>query len=120
MRIETIQTSFFAPSAQSPVLLRTPEAADGPAAAVSRGESIHLSPEGRELAVRTPPVKFPAEPLTTEHVAEIRRRILSGAYEAQDIVELVAGRVLSSGELRTGPAATAPGAGEGRQGSTDS
>lgn len=104
MRIETIQSSVSIPAAPLPSQGGTPEQPGQPGPAVGRAESVRISDEARERAVRTPPVKFPAEPLTTEHVARIRRRILSGAYEALDVVELVAGRVLSSQVLTTGSA----------------
>jgi hypothetical protein len=45
------------------------------------------------------PAKADGSPLTPERVAELRERVRSGAYDAAEVVDEVARRLLASGDL---------------------
>ena len=75
-------------------------AAAQPPAAVDRSDRVQISDAGRALAAQvTTPVKSADEALTPEHVAEIRHRVLSGAYNSLDVVDQVARRMLATGDI---------------------
>ena len=54
-------------------------------------DSVELSAEGQALAQ--------AAALSPERVAEIRQKVLQGAYDTADVVDAVAKRILQSGDL---------------------
>jgi anti-sigma28 factor (negative regulator of flagellin synthesis) len=62
-----------------------------------RSDSVQISAEGRSLASRVE-----ADQQTTldpERVAELRTKVLTGAYNTLDVVDQVARRILSRGDL---------------------
>jgi hypothetical protein len=76
-----------------PAPVRAPEG-------VSRADRIEISAEGRRLAAQqsTAGAHRP-EPLTTERAQAIRQRIDSGAYDAPEVLETVARRMLERGDV---------------------
>ncbi len=73
---------------------RTSESA--PSAPVTRqGDTVQFSPEARARLAEAS-----AGGLAPERVAEIRQRILQGAYDTTDVIQAVAERILGSGDLR--------------------
>ncbi|MDQ8154814.1 MAG: flagellar biosynthesis anti-sigma factor FlgM [Gemmatimonadota bacterium] len=62
-----------------------------PAASAKPRDSVEISDAGRALAG--------SETLSTERVAELRQRILSGAYNATQVVDTVARRILQRGDI---------------------
>jgi anti-sigma28 factor (negative regulator of flagellin synthesis) len=75
-----------------PVGRRTDEENDA-AAAGDRGDQVRISAETSEMAAST------KGELTAERIAEVREKILSGAYNSLDVVDEVARRFLASGDL---------------------
>lgn len=57
----------------------------------ARSDSVQISDAGRKLAQR--------EELDPERVAELRQKVLTGAYNTLDVVDQVARRILSRGDL---------------------
>lgn len=71
-------------------------AATAPVAAVSAkaGDAVQISDAGRALAARGSD-----SGLTPERTAQIRQRVLDGAYNSLSVVDEVARRILGSGDL---------------------
>lgn len=63
--------------------------------AASRSDKVQISDAGRALAARD----GGAAGLTPERTAQIRQRILDGAYNSLGVVDEVARRILSSGDV---------------------
>jgi len=63
------------------------------AAARDPGDQVRISAETSEMAANT------KGELTAERIAEVREKILSGAYNSLDVVDEVARRFLVSGDL---------------------
>jgi negative regulator of flagellin synthesis FlgM len=61
-----------------------------------RSDKVQISDAGRALAARG---TDKAVELTPERSADVRRRILSGAYDTIEVVDAVARRLLASGDL---------------------
>ncbi len=59
-------------------------------APTKRRDSVEISDAGRAMA---------NERLSAERVAEVRQRILSGAYNATEVVDTVARRILQRGDI---------------------
>ena len=80
-----------------------PAAADGDAvravtpasASVDRSDRVSISDAGRALAARDGDATS-ADPA---RASQIRNRVLSGAYDTLEVVDAVARRLLSSGDL---------------------
>jgi anti-sigma28 factor (negative regulator of flagellin synthesis) len=68
-----------------------------PAPAAPRTDSVQISDAGRALAGAEGGQR--AAPLDAERVAELRRKVLEGAYNSAQVVDQVAQRILKSGEL---------------------
>lgn len=67
------------------------------ASPVPKSDSVQISAAGRSLAER---VEREGEAtMAPERVAELRTKVLRGAYNTLDVVDQVARRVLSSGDL---------------------
>lgn len=66
-----------------------------PAPAVERSDSVQISAAGRELAARG----GEGPDLTPERIAEVRRRILEGAYSSAEVVGQVAQGILARGDV---------------------
>lgn len=54
-------------------------------------DSVEISPAGRQLAG--------TESLGADRVAEVRQRILNGAYNATEVVDTMARRILQRGDI---------------------
>ena len=65
----------------------------GPPPAV-KSDSVQISDAGRSLAGRIAQEEF-----DPERVAELRTRVLTGAYNSLDVVDQVARRILQRGDL---------------------
>ncbi len=66
-------------------------------AAPTRSDSVHFSDAGRSMASRAA-----ADAQTTfdpERVAQLRTKVLTGAYNTLDVVDQVARRIISRGDL---------------------
>ena len=62
----------------------------------ARGDSVQISSAGQSLAGRSDRVMGE---LDDERVSELRARVLGGAYDALDMVDEVARRILARGDL---------------------
>jgi hypothetical protein len=60
-----------------------------------RDDDIRRSTADRPLAIR----REPGTALSAERIAEIRQRVLDGAYNSLSVVDEVARRILGSGDL---------------------
>ena len=67
-------------------------------ASVPRADTVEISDAGRALVAREADrtVEAGLDPIRASH---IRSRVLSGAYDALGVVDIVARRLLSSGDL---------------------
>lgn len=65
---------------------------------IDRSDKVQISDAGRALAARDTDrtVEAGLDPIRASH---IRNRVLSGAYDSLDVVDTVARRLLSSGDL---------------------
>lgn len=72
-------------------------AGDTGGAAARRNDNVQISDAGRALAAQGS--HDASESLTPERIAEVRERILSGAYNSLDVVDQVARRMLSGGDI---------------------
>ena len=65
---------------------------------IDRADKVEISHAGRALAARETDrtVEAGLDPIRASH---IRNRVLSGAYDALDVVDTVARRLLQSGDL---------------------
>jgi len=65
---------------------------------IDRTDKVQISDAGRALAAREidRTVEAGLDPIRASH---IRNRVLSGAYDALDVVDTVARRLLTSGDL---------------------
>jgi hypothetical protein len=66
-------------------------------AAAQRGDKVQISDAGRALAAQAN--GGARETLTPERIAEVRERILSGAYNSLEVVDQVARKMLASGDI---------------------
>jgi negative regulator of flagellin synthesis FlgM len=73
-----------------------PVAAAAPVAAVgtTRSDNVQISDAGRALAARGG-----TSSLSPERAAQVRQRVLDGAYNSLTVVDEVARRILGSGDL---------------------
>ena len=62
--------------------------------AVARGDKVQISDAGRALAARDE-----SGALSAERSAQIRQRVLDGAYNSLGVVDEVARRIIQSGDL---------------------
>lgn len=68
-------------------------------AAATRNDQVQISDAGRTLAAQMESKDGVRGSLSTERVAEIRQRILEGAYNSVEVVEEVARRMLQRGDI---------------------
>lgn len=90
-----------APAPTAPVDRAAPAGPEGPAAAPARDarvrqDSVAISDAGRALAGGA---AEGAGGLSAERLTELRRKVLEGAYNQSAVVDQVARRLLSSGDL---------------------
>jgi negative regulator of flagellin synthesis FlgM len=62
----------------------------------SRNDEVHISVAGRELAARS---SSSTSELSPERIAQLRQRVLDGAYNSLAVVDKVARRIIGSGDL---------------------
>lgn len=71
-----------------------------PVAPAQRSDRVQISDAGRALAAQqVDGAEQPRAELSPERVAEIRQRILGGAYNSVEVVEEVARRMLERGDI---------------------
>ena len=68
-----------------------------PAPAASRSDRVQISDAGRALASEA--TGSESATLTPERTAELRRKVLEGAYTSVNIVDQVAQRILDRGDV---------------------
>lgn len=68
-----------------------------PASSQNKSDSVQISDAGRSLAGRLELQQRAA--FDPERVAEIRTKVLTGAYNTLDVVDQVARRILTRGDL---------------------
>jgi anti-sigma28 factor (negative regulator of flagellin synthesis) len=83
------QTSNSTPAVQRPAQ----EIAQVPATKPVKSDSVQFSDEARRLSAEQNAVVDP------ERVSELRQKVLSGAYNSLDMVDQVARRILTRGDL---------------------
>ncbi len=79
--------------AAPPAVSRTQEISPVPASKPVKSDSVRISDAGRQLATDH------SEGLNPERIAELRTKALTGAYNSLDIVDQVARRILTRGDL---------------------
>jgi negative regulator of flagellin synthesis FlgM len=82
-------TSVGTPAVQRPAQ----EITQAPAAKPVKSDSVQISDEARRLSAEQ---KDSVDP---ERVNELRQKVLSGAYNSLDMVDQVARRILTRGDL---------------------
>ena len=71
-----------------------------PVSAPSRVDRVEISDAGRAMAAQGPESGEAARPeLSPERLAELRQRVLSGAYDSLAVVDQVARRMLQRGDV---------------------
>lgn len=80
---------------QNPPARQTP-AAGTPAVGAERTDRVEISNAGRALAARDGSAEASLSP---ERLAELRQRVLDGAYNSLEVVDEVARRILANGDL---------------------
>lgn len=83
------QTPASTPAVQRPIQ----EIQQSPAPRPAKSDSVQISDTGRRLNAEV------RETLDPERVAELRQKVLTGAYNTLDVVDQVARRILSRGDL---------------------
>lgn len=76
----------------------TPSASPAAAPAAPRGDSVQISDAARALAGSEGGARASSS-LSADRVSELRQKVLEGAYDSVQVVDQVAKRVLSSGDL---------------------
>ena len=102
MTIRSISTTYGAQrvSTLAPATSAKPAGATAPAApAGSRQDSVSISDAGRALAGDDTPAAQAKGSLTPERVDALRKKVLEGAYNSTQVVDAVAKRLLSSGDV---------------------
>lgn len=77
------------PAVQRPVQ----EVPQAPAARPVKSDSVQISSEARRMNAEQ------QDALNPERVAELREKVLNGAYNTLDVVDQVARRILTRGDL---------------------
>ncbi|MBP6773062.1 MAG: flagellar biosynthesis anti-sigma factor FlgM [Gemmatimonadaceae bacterium] len=80
----------------SPAVPR-PAEQGGQASGVAKSDSVQISDAGRSLAGRLEREK--QDEVDPAKVAELRTKVLTGAYNTLDVVDQVARRIISRGDL---------------------
>lgn len=81
---------------QSDAARQTP--ANGtPAVAPDRSDKVQISDAGRALAAKDGAAE--GSSLSAERIAQLRQRVLDGAYNSLDVVDEVAKRIMARGDL---------------------
>ena len=69
-----------------------------PKSTTPREDSVAISDAGRALSQSAASTK-PTASLTPERVADLRKKVLDGAYNSTHVVDAVAKRLLSTGDV---------------------
>lgn len=77
----------------------SPDAGAPAKPAPARGDSVQISSAGRALAGAQGGAQGVDGAMSAERVAELRKKVLEGAYDSTQVVEQVAKRILGSGDL---------------------
>lgn len=90
------------PAVPTPKIEQNPQAGQTPAGgsasiASDRSDKVEISDAGRALAAREGTGE--SSTLTPERIAELRQRVLDGAYNSLAVVDEVARRILGRGDL---------------------
>ncbi len=94
MKIDSFIDSLRTPPVNQPTAPRpAQEVSQVPAVRPARSDSVQISDAGRRLNTEQ---RAAIEP---DRVAELRQRALSGAYSTLDVVDQVARRILTRGDL---------------------
>ncbi|HEY0931746.1 MAG TPA: flagellar biosynthesis anti-sigma factor FlgM [Gemmatimonas sp.] len=88
--IDSLRTTPVNPST---VQRPAQEVAQSPAVRPVKSDSVQISDAGRRLNAEQ------REAIDPERVAELREKVLSGAYNTLDVVDQVARRILTRGDL---------------------
>jgi negative regulator of flagellin synthesis FlgM len=104
MKITAKSFDVLRPAAAKPVGEVKGPAADASSAqptasagtSAGRSDSVQISDAGRALATSAP--SSPGS-LSAERVAELRKRVLEGAYNSANVVDQVAKRILERGDV---------------------
>jgi negative regulator of flagellin synthesis FlgM len=77
------------------------EASTKPVAGVERTDKVEISDAGREKAalMDTAATSESSAALSPERIAEIRKRVLEGAYDSAEVVDAIARRIVDRGDL---------------------
>ncbi len=99
MKINVSSGSAIRPAVAPPSSDKVEKSAVSAAAAVAsaagRNDKVQISDAGRALAAR----EGSTTALNPERAAQIRQRVLDGAYNSLGVVDEVARRILNSGDL---------------------
>ena len=82
---------------QRNALNREKQNATSSAGAAQREDKVQISDAGRALAAQA--AGGTQSELTPERIAQVRERILSGAYNSLEVVDQVARKMLASGDI---------------------
>ena len=74
-----------------------PAEAGGQSTGSAKSDSVQISDAGRSMAGRLE--REQDDTLAPERVAELRQKVLTGAYNTLDVVDQVARRILTRGDL---------------------
>lgn len=81
------------PTSSSAVQRPAQEVAQIPASRPVKSDSVQISDEARRMSAA------PRESLDPERIAELRQKVYAGAYNTLDVVDQVARRILTRGDL---------------------
>ncbi len=70
-----------------------------PLASTARVDRVEISDAGRALAAQRGGESEASGAMSAERLAELRQRVLGGAYNSLDVVDQVARRMLQSGDI---------------------
>ena len=104
MKIQGQRSEALRPATQTPAVQGTtaespktqPAQGGTTGAGARRSDSVQISDAGRALSTGE---TSGSSSLTPERVAELRRRVLEGAYNANHVVSQVAQRILERGDV---------------------
>ena len=104
MKVNGKNLEGIRPEQAKPVRETTPASVTNqpakPEVTPDRSDKVQISDAGRALAESLKPsAAESAVELSPERVAEIRKRLLEGAYESVDVVDEVARRILGRGDV---------------------
>ncbi|WP_337172033.1 flagellar biosynthesis anti-sigma factor FlgM [Gemmatimonas aurantiaca] len=94
MKINSYIDSLRTPPANQTATPRpAQEVAQAPATRPVKSDSVQISDAGRRMNAEQ------RDALDPDRVAELRQKVLSGAYNTLDVVDQVARRILTRGDL---------------------